>query len=104
MVISIWLLVGFHPAARSVHSTPADNTRKRVWQYREKERTQRSAAGEAGTHNREEKKNQCMGKTLVIEQNNTIDSDSFTILGLRVLGLAVSNINESPLQTNESKM
>ena len=30
-------------------------------------------------------------------------SDSFTILGLWVLGLAVSNINESPLQTNESK-
>ena len=37
-VISIWLLVGFHPAARSVQSTPADNTRKRVWQYIEKER------------------------------------------------------------------
>ena len=37
-VISIWLLVGFHPATRSVHSTPADNTRKRVWQYIEKER------------------------------------------------------------------
>ena len=30
-------------------------------------------------------------------------SDSFTILGLWVLGLAISNINESPLQTNESK-
>ena len=30
-------------------------------------------------------------------------SDSFTILGVWVLGLAVSNINESPLQTNESK-
>ena len=30
-------------------------------------------------------------------------SDSFTIFGLWVLGLAVSNINESPLQTNESK-
>ena len=29
-VISIWLLVGFHPATRSVQSTPADNTRKRV--------------------------------------------------------------------------
>ena len=37
-VISIWLLVGFHPATRSVLSTPADNTRKRVWQYIEKER------------------------------------------------------------------
>ena len=37
-VISIWLLVGFHPATRSVQSTPADNTRKRVWQYIEKER------------------------------------------------------------------
>ena len=32
-----------------------------------------------------------------------LGSDSFTILGLWVLGLAVSNINESPLQTNESK-
>ena len=30
-------------------------------------------------------------------------SDSFTILGLWVLGLAVSNINESQLQTFESK-
>ena len=34
--------VGFHPATRSVHSTPADNTRRRVWprdwQYIEKER------------------------------------------------------------------
>ena len=29
--------------------------------------------------------------------------DSFTILGLWVLGLTSSNINESPLQTNESK-
>ena len=37
-VISIWLLVGFHPATWSVQSTPADNTRKRVWQYIEKER------------------------------------------------------------------
>ena len=36
--ISIWLLVGFHPATRSVQSTPADNTQKRVWQYIEKER------------------------------------------------------------------
>ena len=35
-VISIWLLVGFHPATRSVQSTPADNTRKRVWQFIEK--------------------------------------------------------------------
>ena len=25
------LLVGFHPATWSVQSTPADNTRKRVW-------------------------------------------------------------------------
>ena len=32
-----------------------------------------------------------------------ISSDSFTILGLWVLGLAVSNINESQLQTYESK-
>ena len=37
-VILIWLLVGFHPATRSVQSTPANNTRKRVWQYIEKER------------------------------------------------------------------
>ena len=37
-VIQIWLLVGFHPATRSVQSTPAGNTRKRVWQYIEKER------------------------------------------------------------------
>ena len=37
-VISIWLLVGFHPATRSVQSTPADNTRKRVWQYIKKEK------------------------------------------------------------------
>ena len=37
-VISIWLLVGFHPAAQSVQSTPADNTRKRVWQYIKKEK------------------------------------------------------------------
>ena len=29
-------------------------------------------------------------------------SDSFRIFGLWVLGLAVSNINESQLQTNES--
>ena len=42
-VISIWLLVGFHPATRSVHSTPADNTRKRVWQYIEKERKDHNA-------------------------------------------------------------
>ena len=34
----IWLLVGFHPAPRSVQSTPVDNTRKRVWQYIEEER------------------------------------------------------------------
>ena len=37
-VISIWVLVGFHPATRSLQTTPADNTRKRVWQYIEKER------------------------------------------------------------------
>ena len=37
-VISIWLIVGVHPATRSVQSTPADNTRKRVWQYIEKEK------------------------------------------------------------------
>ena len=38
-VILIWLLVSIHPATRSVHSTPANNTRKRVWQYIEKERS-----------------------------------------------------------------
>ena len=38
ILISIWLLVGFHPAIRSVQSTPVDNTRKRVRQYIEKER------------------------------------------------------------------
>ena len=32
-----------------------------------------------------------------------MSSDSFTILGLWVLGLPVSNINESQLQTYESK-
>ena len=37
-VISIWLLVGFNPATLSVQSTLADNTRKRIWQYIEKER------------------------------------------------------------------
>ena len=35
---SIWLLVGCHPATRSVLSTLDDSTRKRVWQYIEKER------------------------------------------------------------------
>ena len=30
--------VGFHPATRSVQCTPADNTRKRVWQYIEKKK------------------------------------------------------------------
>ena len=44
MVISIGLLVGFHPATWSVQSTPADNTRKRVWQYIEKERKKGKAA------------------------------------------------------------
>ena len=32
-----------------------------------------------------------------------VHSDSFTILGLWVLGLAVSNNNESQLQTYESQ-
>ena len=48
MVISIWLLVGFHPATRSVQSTPADNTRKRVWQYIEKERKKERNEKECG--------------------------------------------------------
>ena len=34
---------------------------------------------------------------------SALPSDSFTILGLWVLGLAVSNINESQMQTYESK-
>ena len=38
------------------------------------------------------------------DNNFIVDfSDSFTILGSWVLGLAVSNINESRLQTYESK-
>ena len=37
-VIQIWLLVGLHPATQSVQGTLAYNTRKRVWQYIEKER------------------------------------------------------------------
>ena len=36
-VISIWLIVGFYPATRSVQSTPANYTRKRVWKYIKKE-------------------------------------------------------------------
>ena len=50
-VISIWLLVGFHPATRSVQSTPADNTRKRVWQYIEKER-KKNQNGHKVTYNK----------------------------------------------------
>ena len=41
-VILIWLLVGFHPATGSVHSTPADSTQKRVWQYIEKQRKRKT--------------------------------------------------------------
>ena len=37
-VFSICLLVGFHSATQSEQSTPADNTRQRIWQYIEKER------------------------------------------------------------------
>ena len=47
-VISIWLLVGFHPATRSVQSTPADNNRKRVWQYIEKERKKVPTKSDSG--------------------------------------------------------
>ena len=43
-----------------------------------------------------------MRKTLLWKIRG-LNSDSFTILGLWVLGLAVSNINESQLQTYESK-
>ena len=35
---------GFYPANWSVKSTPADNTRKRVWQYIEKERDGKTRA------------------------------------------------------------
>ena len=38
MVIYIWLVVGFHPSTQLC--TPTDNTRKRVWQYIEKEKKQ----------------------------------------------------------------
>ena len=37
------------------------------------------------------------------QMRTTLCSDSFTILGLWVLGLAVSKINESQLQTYESQ-
>ena len=37
-VIQIRLLVGFHPAARRVQSTPADNAREGIRQYIEKEK------------------------------------------------------------------
>ena len=50
-VIWIWLLVGFHPATRSVQSTPADNTRKRVWQYIEKERKKERGKVSGSKHN-----------------------------------------------------
>ena len=46
------------------------------------------------------KESACLLRHIMTEKSG---SDSFTILGLWVLGLAVSNINESPLQTNESK-
>ena len=39
----------------------------------------------------------------ICQINDLAHSDSFTILGLWVLGLAVSNINESQLQTYDSK-
>ena len=42
-------------------------------------------------------------KQNIIKQFPYPHSDSFTILGLWVVGLAVSNINESQLQTYESK-
>ena len=42
-------------------------------------------------------------KSLLSWTFGLIYSDSFTILGLWVLGLAGSNINESQLQTYESK-
>ena len=45
----------------------------------------------------------CMGTSSAWLETACVYRDSFTILGLWVLGLAVSNINESPLQTNESK-
>ena len=39
-----WLLAGFHPATRSVLSTSADNTRKRVWQYIEEEKKEKKGS------------------------------------------------------------
>ena len=39
----------------------------------------------------------------IVDAKDEMPSDSFTILGIWVLGIAVSNINESQLQTNESK-
>ena len=46
-VISIWLLVGFHPATRSVQCTPADNARKRAPGsiYRKKQKESLSLCG-----------------------------------------------------------
>ena len=48
--------------------------------------------------NKEECKDQEM-----IQKKSTTPSDSFTIMGLWVLGLAASHINESKLQTYESR-
>ena len=64
MVILIWLLVGFHPATRSVQSTPADNTRKRVWQYIEKERKE---------HIAHQEKDKCMHSVTVGRSIRTAD-------------------------------
>ena len=46
---------------------------------------------------------ECVTKKVILYLKQSIYSDSFTILGLWVLGLAVSYINESQLQTYESK-
>ena len=41
VMLFMWVFEGFHPATWSLQSTLADNTRKRVWQYIEKERERR---------------------------------------------------------------
>ena len=47
---SKWLLVGLHPATRSVQSTPAWNVREGVWQYVEKEKKRERKKIQPGQH------------------------------------------------------
>ena len=67
------LLVGFHPATRSVQSTPADNTQKRVWQYIEKERNKLGSKG-GGCDSKIWKK---MAKALIMSKDDS-GSPNFT--------------------------